>query len=404
MQLPQYVISVLNTLNKCGYEAFVVGGSVRDFLMGREPVDYDITTSATPDQIKDSFKNKNIIKTGIRHGTVTLIEDGHAIEITTYRTESNYSDNRHPDRVSFTDDINQDLSRRDFTVNAICFNPQYGYLDPFGGRNDIKGKIIKTVGDPFLRFNEDALRILRAIRFASVLEFDVDFETEKAVRAIAVNLKSISMERIFSETKKLLLGNACADVLNDFYSVVCACVLPENSKIKSHPDFSALLYCEKDIYTRLAAFFICVSDSPKNAQSLATASLKFLKSDRKTAKCTELLVGAFYNNSLKTDSDIKWLINKTGFELAFRLVELWRIFNICNDCEASAANKKIDYILKNGQCCDIGGLAISGNDLIDIKIPPIAIGGILNELLRAVINEKVENSKDELIKFVKNRK
>ena len=197
---------IIKKFNYAGYEAYLVGGSVRDMIMGRQIYDYDICTSALPKEVYGVFPDDKIFETGIKHGTVTVIIASASLEITTYRIESTYSDNRHPDSVEFTDLIENDLSRRDFTVNAIAYSPHSGITDPFGGCGDIEKKIIRCVGEPDKRFGEDALRILRALRFSSVLGFEIEPETAESIHRNYKLLENISVERIFAELSKLLCG------------------------------------------------------------------------------------------------------------------------------------------------------------------------------------------------------
>ncbi|MGN1123601.1 MAG: CCA tRNA nucleotidyltransferase, partial [Eubacterium sp.] len=204
---------LISIIENSGYEAYEVGGCVRDRLMNREFDDIDITTSATPDEIEKILKKSNIkyIETGLKHGTVTALLNDSSFEITTYRTDGGYADSRHPDSVSFVTDIKEDLSRRDFTINAMAYNEAVGLVDLYGGRDDINNKIIRTVGDADKRFNEDALRIMRALRFASVLGFAIEESTEKAAFKNKELLKNISYERLFAELSKLLMGDYVFD-------------------------------------------------------------------------------------------------------------------------------------------------------------------------------------------------
>ena len=202
MQLPEQVKFIISELNKNGYEGYIVGGCVRDYLMGIPPHDYDITTSALPEEVKAIFPHT--VDTGIEHGTVTVIIDKIGYELTTYRIDGEYKDNRHPEQVIFTDKLAGDLSRRDFTVNAIAYNDQRGYVDMFGGMEDIKKAIIKGVGEPSKRFQEDALRMMRAIRFSAQLGFTIEPDTFKAIEKLNRNIDKVSMERVCVELKKTL--------------------------------------------------------------------------------------------------------------------------------------------------------------------------------------------------------
>ena len=201
--IPPGVLNVLSVLNSAGFEAWLVGGCVRDHLMGLPPKDFDVATNATTDRVIEAFAGFRVIETGIKHGTVTVISDRIPVEVTTYRVDGDYSDGRHPDSVEFTSDIRDDLSRRDFTINAMAYSPSECYLDLFGGVDDLKDKIIRCVGEPDKRFGEDALRILRALRFASVYDFAIEPATASALRKKAPDLKHVAGERIREELRKL---------------------------------------------------------------------------------------------------------------------------------------------------------------------------------------------------------
>lgn len=203
-QIPAPVLTCCKTLWEAGYAAHPVGGCVRDLLLERVPGDWDVTTSAMPEQVQVLFSHT--IPTGIKHGTITVVEDGTTIEVTTFRTESGYGDSRHPDSVNFDTDLNGDLARRDFTVNAMALGENMEIIDPYGGQNDLEAKLIRAVGDPEVRFSEDALRILRGIRFAAQLGFDIEPKTEKAMKARAPLVENVSAERIKVEVEKTLLS------------------------------------------------------------------------------------------------------------------------------------------------------------------------------------------------------
>ncbi|MDE5965013.1 MAG: hypothetical protein K2G65_06360, partial [Eubacterium sp.] len=229
MNLSDSSKKLINLISNAGYEAYAVGGCVRDFLMQRPCDDIDITTSAKPDELEKILSDSNIkfIETGIKHGTVTAVmEDGSVFEVTTYRTEGMYSDSRHPETVTFVSDINKDLARRDFTINAIAYNDKMGFADPYNGMADIDLKIICAVGDADKRFKEDALRIMRAIRFASVLNFDIEEKTKKALFDNKELLKNISAERVYTELSKLLMGENVYNVLVEYRDII-AVVVPE---------------------------------------------------------------------------------------------------------------------------------------------------------------------------------
>lgn len=226
MDMPKNVDTAINLLQSAGFEAYAVGGCVRDSLLGKTPNDWDITTSAKPEDMKSVFINFHCIDTGIKHGTVTVVIDGEPLEITTFRLDGEYEDNRHPKSVTFTSDLGADLGRRDFTVNAMAYSKKTGTVDLFGGQNDLKNKIIRCVGDPDRRFNEDALRILRALRFASALDFEIEEKTAQSLLKNRALLGNISEERIAKELLKLVCGKGAKRILTDFAPVLFE-ILPE---------------------------------------------------------------------------------------------------------------------------------------------------------------------------------
>ena len=226
MDMPKNVDTAINLLQSAGFEAYAVGGCVRDSLLGKIPNDWDITTSAKPEDMKSVFADFHCIDTGIKHGTVTVVIDGEPLEITTFRLDGEYEDNRHPKSVTFTSNLSADLGRRDFTVNAMAYSKKTGTVDLFGGQNDLKNKIIRCVGDPDRRFNEDALRILRALRFASALDFEIEEKTAQSLLKNRALLGNISEERIAKELLKLVCGKGAKRILTDFAPVLFE-ILPE---------------------------------------------------------------------------------------------------------------------------------------------------------------------------------
>lgn len=224
--IPEFALKVLSRLEKSGYEAYVVGGCVRDSLMGHEPKDWDICTNASPQQTLEVFRRFHVIKTGLKHGTVTVMSDHEAVEVTTFRIDGAYADNRHPDSVSFVSRVEEDLARRDFTINAMAFSPTKGLADVYGGREDLSAGVIRCVGEPDARFQEDGLRIMRALRFAARYHFDIERETAFAIRRNRHLLENISSERIFKELKGILTGAGALEMLLAFPDVMSA-IIPE---------------------------------------------------------------------------------------------------------------------------------------------------------------------------------
>ena len=366
------ILTILNMLTSAGYKAYAVGGYVRNSLMGIESTDCDITTSAAPNEIIEVFSNHKVIKTGIKHGTVTVVYNNIPYEITTFRTESEYTDFRHPNKVEFVNDVYLDLSRRDFTVNAIAYNPTQGVVDPFNGIEDIKNNILRTVGDPKERFNEDALRILRALRFASVLGFTIHNNTAVAINEMATTVANISAERIYTELKKLILGKHAVNVITQFKTAINKIIPIEN--IPENFDLLPL-----DISMRFAA--LCGSS--------VLQALNRLKADNNTKeKCALLLSSKPIPNDIIA---IKQYISALGRENAAYVANYRRIiFGEDKDC-------KIDDVLSKKYCLSISELAINGADLINLGIESKNIGTILNKLLQLVIKEKVSNERENLL-------
>ncbi len=370
----EYIIS---SLENAGHSAFAVGGCVRDALLGRDVSDFDITTSALPSQTKEIFRDHTVIETGIKHGTVTVIIDRKPYEITTFRVETGYNDCRHPDSVSFVGDVESDLARRDFTVNAIAFSPCKGIIDPFGGVSDLKSGILRAVGDPYVRFFEDALRILRALRFSSTLGFSIEVNTSKALFKLSHNLSKVSAERIYAEMKRLVCGKN-ADYVISRYRAVLESILPINGQIE------LLQKLPEHTSMRFACLF---------GRSVDEA-LNILKADNQTK--TESRFLAFSSPIPEERVLLKKYISQYGCENAL-LVSKYR-----NALYGEDENKEIENILKNGEFLFVKDLAIKGNDLISMGIKGKNVGQTLNYLLAAVIEEKVTNNRESLLQLLKN--
>lgn len=394
INIPQYILKVLNILYENGYEGYLVGGCVRDALMGKEPHDFDLTTNAAPNEIISCFSDMKIIETGLKHGTVTVVSDGHNVEITTYRIDGKYVDNRHPEEVVFTRDIHQDLSRRDFTVNAIAYSPRDGIVDIFGGRDDIKDRIIRCVGDPDARFNEDGLRIMRAIRFSSVLGFDIDADTSASIHSNMHLLGNISAERIYSELKKLMCGSGVYDILKNYDDVIFS-VFPALSSYEDQYNHNIKLISslKQDIILRFCALFYNM-----NIEDIES-SLKLLKPDNFLLNNVIRLCGAVTENISCDDISVKYVMNKLDHDNIMRLIDLKSNFDVSfnNKVFLSAYNRLFD----ENVCVSIKQLDINGGDLIELGIKKgPEIGGILTKLLTEVIEERCENKKESLINYV----
>ncbi|MBE6689623.1 MAG: HD domain-containing protein [Ruminococcaceae bacterium] len=434
--IPSSVASALKRLNEHGFEAYCVGGCVRDYIMGVVPHDFDITTSALPNEVCQCFKDCRVIETGIQHGTVTVVLDGEMLEITTFRTDGTYSDGRHPDSVSFTRSLTDDLSRRDFTVNAMAYNPEVGVVDPFGGREHIKEKIICCVGDAGTRFSEDALRIMRALRFSAVLGFDIAESTAHAIFRKTPMLDKISTERIYAELTKLVCGKNAEKILLDFSSVICR-IIPEltdcvgfEQKTKYHKYdvythiIKTLSSCDSILTVRLAALLHDVAkpdcftvdnrgvghsfDHQEKSARAAKAILRRLHSDNKTIATVTALIQRHDDRMIPDRIWVKHLISETSFEFVKLLMELKKGDILAhsdgyNDPEVTYKILDIVNCLEKENCCLFTkDLAVSGKELSEIGVPKGKImGEILNKLLNLVINEKLENTPDALLEKAK---
>lgn len=428
---------VVEKLSDCGFEAYIVGGCVRDYLMGIKPGDIDITTNARPEQIKEVFKDFKVIETGIKHGTVSVLVNGNQFEVTTFRIDSEYSDNRHPDSVTFTSNIKEDLSRRDFTMNAIAYNEQEGFVDPFCGMEDIKNGVIRCVGEPDKRFKEDALRILRALRFSSVTGFVVEENTRKALFRNKNLLKNISAERIYQEVTKLLCGDNVKRVLVEYVDIL-GVVVPELLPMKGFEQRNP--YHAYDVLTHTAIVVASIDKKPvlrfaalfhdvgkphtfslgddnmghffghaRLSTQMAVDTLKRLKADRETIGKVEKLV-KYHDTPIEIDDVvIKRRLNKLGKDDFFDLIKLMRADNmgqspnlIIRQKEFDLIEEKAHDILNRQECFSLKDLNINGNDIMELGVKEgKEVGRILNSLLELVITRNVENTKEELVKSAK---
>lgn len=439
INIPSQVNRAIEILENGGHSAYIVGGAVRNILMNTPVNDWDITTSALPEETLELFKDYRTIETGIKHGTVTVLIDSTSLEITTFRIERGYSDNRHPDRVDFTDKIEDDLSRRDFTVNAIAYSPKRGFSDPFSGHEDIGKKIIRCVGNPDTRFGEDALRILRALRFSSVLGFEIDAETSESIHKNKHLLKNISVERIFTEFSKLLCGIKASDILHEYKDVVF-CILPELEAMdnctqnhKRHiydvwghtvksvenipPDpalrFAMLLHdsgkphCKTTDENGTDHFY----SHGKISKKIAFETLSRLKTSNKfrDTVCSLVEYHDFLPDKISKKTYKKY-IAKLGFETVENLFLIREADILAQNPEFHAESleqnkigkKILDEIRNEEICFSISDLAIDGKTLENIGIPPSpAMGRILKTLLDEVMDDKIINNEKELTERAK---
>ena len=392
MDLPIDVLYIIERLGASGFSAHVVGGSVRDSLIGRSLGDFDITTNATPDETKAVFEGCKTVDTGIKHGTITLVLGGIPYEITTYRVDGDYKDNRHPDSVRFTDRLEEDLARRDFTVNAMAYSPDAGLSDPFGGREDAARKIIRAVGDPRVRFDEDALRILRALRFASVLGFDIEDTTANAARELAPHLESISKERIYTELKKLIMGVDATKILTEYseiFEIILGGIVIEKMPEKALFDIA-------DYYSRLVSIFLLNTSDP---EAYSERVLTELKTDKFTRTHTKSVLSAYNGASFDTQRDSLLTIVRYGEEVAEGVLALGILLGRFTDRDRVTFTNA----LASGIPYKISGLAVRGTDLLSLGIKGERVGEMLSRLLCAVINGEVANTKDDLINYVREK-
>lgn len=401
--IPGEAAFVLERLQSAGYAAYVVGGCVRDTILGDKPKDWDVTTSALPDEVKLVFQDLPVVETGIRHGTVTVLagEKRMPIEVTTFRTEFGYSDNRRPDKVKFVADIKEDLSRRDFTINALAFNGKDEIIDLFGGRYDIKKRLIRCVGDPELRFDEDALRILRALRFSAVLGFEIEKNTASAIHSKRGLLKNIAAERIFSEFKQLLCGKDAARVLCGFFDVIAE-FLPETEPIDNRT-LRAVAASGQSAELRAAILLRGrkISD--------AEAALRRLKPDNKFVNNVVALIERCGGELPDTDGGIRRRLCECGADMFLRLLDMRRAYAIADAdefelCRIDSVMRAVQETIDSGECFALKDLAIGGGDCIALGLKGREIGRALNDALLAVMDGRLENNKCELIRYIEDKR
>lgn len=426
--------AVIKKLTENGFEAYAVGGAVRDAILGVAVSDFDVTTSATPIEVKAVLSGYKIFDTGLKHGTVTARVLGENVEITTFRTDGDYLNARRPESVEFVTDIREDLSRRDFTMNAVCYNDETGVFDPTGGVDDIKHKTIRAVGDPEKRFREDALRILRAVRFASVLGFKIEETTKKAMFSCQNLIAKLSKERVFSELKKTLLGDSVQEVLTEYREIFYH-VIPElkpcygfDQKSVYHSTdvfthiVSAVALAPKDIYVRLALLYhdiakplcFCVDEEGAGhfkghaalGAKIAVSSLKSLKADNFTVGAVEKLVYHHDNYMLSTRKDVLKMLDEEGIAFMRRLTELRRADLKAHFTNNIGEREKIaekvlniaETAIKNGECYSLKTLKINGSDIIKLGYKGEAVGRILNRVLSEVRAGSLKNDRAALLK------
>ncbi|MCI8360240.1 MAG: HD domain-containing protein [Clostridiales bacterium] len=432
--IPAGAAEVLERLQKGGHEAYVVGGCVRDSLLGRQPLDWDITTSARPEETAACFAGERIVETGLRHGTITLLLRGQPYEITTYRLDGAYADCRRPRQVTFTRSLSEDLARRDFTIGAMAYRPGEGLVDLYGGREDLSRRIVRCVGKPDKRFGEDALRILRALRFASVLDFRLDADTAQAAYSCRGLLHKIAPERIRVELDRLLCGPAAGRVLRE-YRMILAELLPEILPLHGfcqHTPYHVYDVWEHTLRTveavearpalRLTmllhdmgkpACFVMDDKGqghfhghPAKSAELARGILERLRYDNRTARTVLELIRLHDHRLEPVPSVIRRLLADIGPE---RLTQLIRVQRADAAGKADAAREEqtrrvneteilLEEILRRGDCYTLRDLAVSGQDILSLGVPAgPEVGRLLQMLLRSVIAGEAANTREALL-------
>ena len=437
IEMPQAVMEIIERLESAGYEAFAVGGCVRDAVLGRVPADWDITTSAMPEEVKGLFSRT--IDTGIQHGTVTVMKDHVGYEVTTYRIDGEYEDARHPKEVSFTSNLVEDLKRRDFTINAMAYNDRVGIVDEFDGIEDLEKGIIRCVGEAEDRFGEDALRMLRAVRFSAQLGFKIDETTKEAINELAPNLEKISAERIQAELVKLLVSDHPEYLREAYETGITAVVLPEFDDIMKQEQNDAfhentvgehtlrsLLQVENDKVLRLTMLFHDVGKPmtysrteegvtrffghPDISSDMSREIMRRLKFDNDTTDKVKKLTAVHDLFIKNAPNRVRRAMSKVGKELFpyFLKVRKANILAWKEDAQEKAlADLKeltdiYEGILERGECVCIKELVVDGKDLIAAGVQQgKQIGEILNELLEIVLEEPEKNKKETLLNYVK---
>lgn len=437
IKLPNKVDIIINKLVSAGFEAYAVGGCIRDSLLGRTPNDWDITTSALPDDVKALFEHT--VDTGIEHGTVTVIIEKEAFEVTTYRIDGEYEDKRHPKEVIFTRNLVEDLKRRDFTVNAMAYNARTGLVDVFNGASDLEKKIIRCVGNPCERFDEDALRVLRAVRFAAQLGFSVDCDTQLAMGSKAPNLADISAERIQVELVKLLVSDN-PDTLKLAYDLgLTAVFLPEFDRMmetkQNNPHhmynvgehtLCALKAVKPEKNLRLAILFHDIGkpdtesiddegishfyNHAEFSEKKANQIMRRLKFDNNSINYVKRLIRWHDYRFTLTERSMRRSLNKIGIDIFEDLMEVMRADVLAQSSylrkekldELHKIHDIYNEIISSNNCITVADMEINGNDLIDLGVEkgPM-IGSILNELLNMVLDEPDLNKREILIQKAK---
>ena len=432
-KLPKEIEMLLRRLSGHGYEAYVVGGAVRDILIGKTPEDYDVTTSALPEEVIAVFGEKYCHPTGIAHGTVTVVSEGVPVEVTTFRIDGDYMDSRHPDHVSFTRSLEEDVKRRDFTINALALSSDGTVIDYCGGVEDLRKRLLRTVGDPKQRFSEDALRILRGLRFAAEHGFKIEKETSAMMIRKKDSLSDLSVERIWKEFSKLICGTYCASVLRRYFEIFTV-FLPEIAPMRGFEQhnphhiydvwehtLAAMTYVPATVTLRAAVLFHDIGKPqcfelgedgvghfrghPKVSAVMADAILRRLKADNDTRETVVLLVKAHDVPLEPVMKSVRRRLAQYGEERVRLLLEVKRADISAHSArsayrisELSRFETLLDQAIKEQLCISYSSMDINGKDLIDLGIPPgVRLGSIKKQLLNEIIEGTLKNEKTSLL-------
>ena len=433
IQIPAHALTVVERLERYGYEAYVVGGCVRDSLLGRSPKDWDVCTNALPEEVLRVFKRFHVIKTGLQHGTVTVMVNHEPVEVTTFRIDGAYTDNRHPDSVNFVSRVEEDLARRDFTINAMAFNPTRGLVDAFDGQADLKAGVIRCVGEPDARFNEDGLRILRALRFAARYNFGIETETAFSIHRNRHLLENVSVERIFTELKGILIGEGVLGMMQAFPDVF-SIIIPELAATIGFDQHNphhiydvwthtahAVQAAPADEVIRLAlllhdiakpATFTLGDDGRGHfyghgtrGANMARSILRHLKSDTATLDAVVTLVREHDNTLPTTAPGMRRTIGRLGLNTLHQLLAIKQA-----DMDGQSTHEReqkqttlrnarllLEDVLEEPPAYTVGDLALTGRDLIAMGLKPgPAMGSILKTLLAEVQDECLANTREAL--------
>ena len=431
MELPAHILDCIRALNEQGFEAHVVGGCVRDHCLGLVPHDYDMCTAALPEQTEQVFADHRLVLAGKKHGTVGVVTAGDVVEITTFRTEGEYRDNRHPEWVNFVSHVQQDLARRDFTVNAMAYSPLRGFSDPFGGREDLKNHILRAVGDPRQRFREDSLRILRGVRFAVRFGLTPDAETEKAMFSLAPLMDNLARERVFDELCKLLPLMTAKDLLR--FSPIITQVIPElaptvgfdqKCRYHSHDLYTHIAltveHTPPDLTLRWAALLhdvgkpqsMTMDDAGQahyyghaaRSAEMADVILRRLKAPTALRQQAVTLIEKHMTLPQPEKKFLRRWLGKLGWDTMDALLHLQAADSVAtgtdHETELSqfaAVRSLLQQIREEDSCLSIRDLALNGHDLMALGCSGKAIGQGLNLLLNLVLEEQCENTREALI-------